>query len=388
MSLDLSKLTNATRLLFSIPLQPVQGQRFQPTGFPNLGAAFNPKSGVLLVESAQSMANWLESTIWDDAKSDLIAAANGLSHIKVTRNGGFFTDSILESHRINSPYILRKMKGKNKGAAKENSTDKNASSEEASYLDGFAETLSKELGVNAKKDAGKIDRHLFAKTLFKYDVGSLIHGAFLEKLDGRLRVARCLSAFIEAENASVFASGGAKVDGVNPVGLCPSWQTGNGIFGNVPFARDEYVADRIFLHVNIDLSQIRGYGFDDAQTHLLYVLVLFKLRTLLSKPLKLRSACDFEIVNSESVFSSRAPVNFDLPTQAELESELKKLIATNRDAMKVTIVAFDDVLKKESKKGQKNQSPAQDRTDSNEDVENDDTDNDDTDNDNEEGDDQ
>jgi CRISPR-associated protein Csb1 len=73
MSLDLSALTNANRILFSIPLVPLQGKRFQPTGFPGLGAAtFQTSDGqCLLVESAQSMANRLELTIWDEAKQDI-----------------------------------------------------------------------------------------------------------------------------------------------------------------------------------------------------------------------------------------------------------------------------------------------------------------------------
>ena len=39
MSIDLSKLDNTHRILFNIPLRPIQGDRFQPTGFPSLGAA-------------------------------------------------------------------------------------------------------------------------------------------------------------------------------------------------------------------------------------------------------------------------------------------------------------------------------------------------------------
>ncbi len=39
MSIDLSTLSKMPRLLFEIPLKPLQGQRFQPTGFPGLGAA-------------------------------------------------------------------------------------------------------------------------------------------------------------------------------------------------------------------------------------------------------------------------------------------------------------------------------------------------------------
>lgn len=65
--LDLSSLKTTNRLLFSVPLRPVQGDRFQPTGFPALGAAtYQTKDGTkLLVESAQSMANRLETTCWE-----------------------------------------------------------------------------------------------------------------------------------------------------------------------------------------------------------------------------------------------------------------------------------------------------------------------------------
>ncbi|NQT12971.1 MAG: type I-U CRISPR-associated protein Cas7, partial [Planctomycetes bacterium] len=82
MPLDLSALEGAPRLLIEVPLKPVQGSRFQPTGFPDLGAA--TYSGVrqengkavtvdsLLVESAQSMANRLEIVCWNEAGGDLV----------------------------------------------------------------------------------------------------------------------------------------------------------------------------------------------------------------------------------------------------------------------------------------------------------------------------
>mgnify|MGYP001555964026 FL=1 len=64
MPLDFTALKDAPRLLVEAKLKPLQGTRFQPTGFPNLGAAtYQGPGGVdmLLVESAQSMANRLES---------------------------------------------------------------------------------------------------------------------------------------------------------------------------------------------------------------------------------------------------------------------------------------------------------------------------------------
>ena len=54
------------RILIEARLRPVQGERFQPTGFADLGAAvYELPSGtrMLLVESAQSIANRLETCV-------------------------------------------------------------------------------------------------------------------------------------------------------------------------------------------------------------------------------------------------------------------------------------------------------------------------------------
>jgi CRISPR-associated protein Csb1 len=56
------QLDSAPRLLMHADLKPVQGDRFQPTGFADLGAAVYERpdgTRMLLVESAQSMANRL-----------------------------------------------------------------------------------------------------------------------------------------------------------------------------------------------------------------------------------------------------------------------------------------------------------------------------------------
>ena len=206
MTVDLTPLDSAHRLLYKIPLKPLQGRRFQPTGFPSLGAAtFQTGSGTsLLVESAQSMANRLEMTVWDAANNDVKDNFKGLSHVRVTRNGEFLTDTILESHRLNSPYLLE---GKDKT---------------------FFTKLRTDVGV---METGPIDRRKLAEALMRYDINSLLHGVFLAKKQlagGRLRVARALSAFVEADNVQVAPSGGVKNDHVNPSGV-----TKDG-FGNVP----------------------------------------------------------------------------------------------------------------------------------------------------------
>lgn len=330
MTVDLSALSNAPRLLFEIPLKPIQGQRFQPTGFPGLGAAtFQTPGGLcLLVESAQSMANRLELTCWDEARQDLKSGLEGLSHVRVTRKGKFLTDTVLESHRINSPYLLE---GSNPA---------------------FFNTLKKDLGG---LDEGPVNRTLLAEKLFKYDVGSLLHGAFLAKKDlagGRLRIARAISAFIEADGVRVAASGGVKNDHVNPQG-----DTKSG-FGNVPFARDEFTAERITLYANIDLGQIRGYGLGDQAERLLMLLALYKLRALTSSSLRLRTACDLDVV--PGAIQARRPEGFELPALDTLSADLKAAIEACKEKMVVTEVRFEDDLKKSKPEDKKEEDTSDD----------------------------
>ena len=316
MTVDLRPLDSASRLLFEIPLKPLQGNRFQPTGFPSLGAAtFQTASGTsLLVESAQSMANRLEMTVWDAAANDVKDEFKGLSHVRVTRNGEFLTDTILESHRLNSPYLLE-------------GNDKT-----------FFNTLKKDVGV---METGPIDRRKLARALVKYDVNALLHGLFLAKKElagGRLRVARALSAFVEADNVQVAPSGGVKNDHVNPSGV-----TKDG-FGNVPFARDEYTAESITLYVNLDLAQIRGYGLGDAMEQLLILLSLYKLRALTDEGMRLRTACDLHV--EETTIEARRPRGWRLPELDDLKKGLKSAISDCKEKMAVTVVTFEDELKK------------------------------------------
>jgi CRISPR-associated protein Csb1 len=321
MTIDLSKLDNVTRLLFTIDLQPVQGDRFQPTGFPSLGAAtYQTKDGQkLLVESAQSMANRLEGTVWDAVNEAPVAALEGISHVKVvTKDKKFLTDTMLEAHRLNSPYILEAPGSK------------------------FVAQLKSELGG---LESGPINRKLLAQVLLKFDVGSLLHGVFIAKSDlagGRLRIARALSAFIEASGVRVAASGGVKNDHVNPGG-----ETKKG-FGNVPFARDEFTAERIVLHVNFDLAQVRGYGLGTDAERLLVLLGLYRLRKLIDGDLRLRTACDLEPVTRAP--AATRPDGFVLPGLSELETELRASIEKNRSAMVQTVTSYDAKIESAKKK--------------------------------------
>lgn len=317
--MDFSELKTTPRLLLTATLKPVLGTRFQPTGFPDLGAAqYKTADGqnMLLVESAQSMANRLESVSWDSIANDWVSALKGLPLVAVLdKNKKPLTNSVLEAHRLNSPYILE---------AKDKS---------------FVETLKKELGV--EKD-GRADLRALAGVLLKYDINSLLHGVFIAKSEiagGRMRVPRVITAFIEAKDVTVAASGGVKNDHVNP-GKGEEGKSSKEGFGNVPFHRDEFTGN-ITAFFNIDLAQIRGYGLGEKVEELLYALALFKVRALLDAPFRPRTACDLEV---DSITVIKPTGGFELPTLAEISGALPALIKASSDRFAqpaVTTVVFE-----------------------------------------------
>jgi len=313
MSLDLSALANAPRLLLEATLTPLQGTRFQPTGFPEIGAAqYDGPDGarMLLVESAQSVANRLESVCWDDVTDDWVVPLQGLSVVKVLDSAGKrLTNSLLEAHRINSPYILE--------------------GQDKSVFDRLKSEL-------AEMTEGIVDLRKLATVLLRLDTNALLHGIFLAKKElagGRLRLPRALSGFIEARDTKLATSGGVKNDSVNPSG-----DTSKG-FGNVPFAREEFVSPEITAYFNLDLAQLRGYGFSDEVYRLLVALALYKVLAFLEKGLRLRTACDLEC---EKITIKRPADAFSLPTLSDLENALPSLIdAAKADAgFEVTTITY------------------------------------------------
>lgn len=294
--MNFDALKNAPRLLIEATLQPIAGTRFQPTGFPDLGAAqYKAADGaaMLLVESAQSMANRLEKVCWDAVADDWVSALSGLPCVVVkNKEGKAITNSVLEAHRINSPYILE---GKDKS---------------------FLNTLKTELAIG---ELAVPDLKLLSKTLLKYDINALIHGVFIAKSEvagGRMRLPRALTAFIEASQVNTASSGGVKNDALNPSG-----EAAKG-FGNVPFPREEFTGN-ITAYFVLDLALIRGFGLGAAVEHLLIAISLFKVQRFLHEGLRLRTACDLEVAGELRI---KRPEGFTLPTLAEIEAALPGLI--------------------------------------------------------------
>ena len=288
MTLDISALENTPRLLLRARLRPLQGTRFQPTGFPEIGAAlYEGPDGTptLLVESAQSMANRMEAVCWDQVADDWVPPLKGLSVVRVNdKNGNPLTNSVLEAHRLNSEYIV--------GA------------------NGF-DQIKKEIAYQKGKRFSIRDQ--LVPVLLRYDVNSLLHGIFLEEIAGVIRLPRAVSGFIEARDVKIAASGGVKV------GLEAQLKQGK---GNVIYSRDEFVSPEVDAYFNLDLTQLRGYGFSEPVYRLLVAVALYKIRAFLERGLRLRTACDLECEDIEV----QRPDGFRLPPLEEIEKALPGMI--------------------------------------------------------------
>lgn len=293
--MNTNALKDQPRLLLKAALQPLQGTRFQPTGFPDLGAAtYDGPDGkkMLLVESAQSMANRLEAVCWDSVADDWVAPLKGLPVVKVKDKAGKpLTNSVLEAHRLNSPYITN-----------------------AKGFDAIKEAI-------AFDDKRAFNREPLIRALLKYDPNSLLHGIFLEKIAGVIRLPRALTGFIEAEEVTTVASGGVKNDRVRAA-KGDEGKTAKEGFGNVPFHREEFTG-KITAFFNLDLALICGFGLGDDVEKLLVALALFKIQKFLRDGLRLRTACDLELSGNLDV---QRPADFAMPSLADLEKELPALI--------------------------------------------------------------
>ena len=294
------KLENVPRLLMEVELEPVQGARFQPTGFADLGAAVYERPDgkrMILVETAQSIANRLEQVCLEGGGPRISKELDGLPYILAKLHGDVDTEtsSLVEAHRINSPFIIN---------------DK-ALQSEFKRISGYAK--------------GKpIDWKKIATALLFYDPNSILHGAFMANLeDGRVKMPRALSGFIEAEDIREVASGGVKNNPIDPTGRIRAESMDKDVYSNVPYHRMEYTAGKITAYFNFDLALLDGYAMDPAAKKLLVSLGLYKIRRFLRTGLRLRTACDLKMKGDIMV---KAPEGFKLPDEKVLLENLKQSI--------------------------------------------------------------
>jgi CRISPR-associated protein Csb1 len=264
------------RTILQVELVPLAGSLFQPTGFPDLGAAEFGDSR-LLVESAQSMANWLESTTWDAATNDQVPELAGVPYVRVVSpDKSFLSSSRLEAHRLASAYIMA-------GTINEI---------------GGEVWLEKQLGLVKGRP---LDYRTVAQACFRLDPLSLVHGVFFARKNWpwQPKISRAITSFVEASGVKAAVSGGVKRDSV--INEAKGGATAEG-YGTVPHHRVEYTADKITAYFTVDHAQFRSYGLSAPATSLLEALADFEVATLLDRGLRLRTRCDLgvnEVVKGE-----------------------------------------------------------------------------------------
>ena len=281
------------RTVLEAELKPLAGTLFQPTGFPDLGAA-EFGDNALLVESAQSMANWLESATWDPAGNDQVPelAGVGVPHVRIVDPAGsFLSSSRLEAHRLASAYIMHGTVGGTSGEK---------------WLEG-------QLGLIK---GHPLDYRAVARACFRLDPMSLVHGVFFARKNWpwQPRISRAVTSFIEASGVKPAVSGGVKRDVV--INEAKDGATSDG-YGTVPHHRVEFTAEKITAYFTVDHAQLRSYGLSEPATGLLEALADFEIATLLDRGLRLRTRCDLVVCD----------VRGERPDAAESAARIAKFAA-------------------------------------------------------------
>ncbi|GAA1563309.1 hypothetical protein GCM10009827_101110 [Dactylosporangium maewongense] len=320
---------SATRHVYDVPLRPVLGSTFQPTGFPDLGPAtfdrLDADGGVtpsLLVESVQSMANRLEATLWDRGAQQPVEVTDGLPYVRVVRAGTdeFLTSSRLEAHRLASPFVR----------------------EAACDGENMEAVIGQRLGL--ARDT-PLNLPAMARALLQLDPLCLLHGVFFAQKAwiGQPRFPRAVSAVIEAHDVRRAVSGGRKSDSVrhqlnrdtangeDSSGDTGVETTGGGTaegYGSVPFHRVEWTARTILATFVVDRELLHSYGLPQPASDLLETLALWEIRALLSGGLRLRTACDLELADDISTRRGEP-----LPETSDLTGRLRDLIGQCADLL-------------------------------------------------------
>jgi len=302
------------RLVYEVPLEPVSGSRFQPTGFPDIGPAVFRRPGpagaetVLLVESAQSMANRLEASGWDPVGCCPRPALGTLPWIEIRSvDGEHLTSSRTEAHRLASAFL-----------------------KDATFREDGSEVTGKDLvkGRLGLRDDRPLVFADLARRVASLDPLCLLHGVFFadKYWPGQPKVARALAGFVEATGVERAESGGVKRDHVRHNLTEGEGGTGEG-YGTVPFHRTEWTAREIIATFVIDRDQIRSYGLGKEGGALLEAVAQWEIRTLLDGGLRFRTACDLH-VREEPVTDQGGAA---LPPIEELTKTLEVLVGKTVD---------------------------------------------------------
>lgn len=83
-----------------------------------------------------------------------------------------------------------------------------------------------------------------------------------------------------------------KFNPIDPTGIIRAANYAKNVYGNVPFQRMEYTAEKITAYFSLDISLLKGYGLERPAFELLLALGLYKVRHFLDAGARLCTACD------------------------------------------------------------------------------------------------
>jgi CRISPR-associated protein Csb1 len=351
---DLIAHSGPTCLIIKARLEPVGNQdRFQPAGFPEVGHVIydaprgnGHKEKVCIIDSAASMANHLESVCMAGPNdTELHPDLRGLPYVVCITDRKFAVEgegiklnpddprdkvvvtSLTEGHRVASDYFLDGLLDpkwvEEKKEAKQKRGGGQGEKTIPAHWEGkvFRERLREEFGITEVRKNEKYFIHpedwwAIYKTVFKYDLNSLVHGILLAK--EQIKISRLLTASLEAFGAARVGRSGVKFD-----------RLGKTLSGQPIFAVDEETADEIRATFIFDLALLRSYGrsgngLSDTQKKLLLGLALWKIKRLLAQPFRFRSQCYLKCAGVEiTADGDSAKVATEQPRAKEASSEQK-----------------------------------------------------------------
>lgn len=288
------RLLEHDRVIIEASLTLANGNFFQPTGFPDIGACvFVDKAGRrrCLVESEQSMANRLEAVCMQPPGTWRAPFAGKLPILRVSdASGGLLATNLTEPHRLSSSYVLEGTLG-------------NGSK--------LQDVLRDRLGVSTDGKRWPLDkRSELSRVVFAFDPAAMLHGfQFMQWSAVGLRQQRLLHARMEAVLAgdTDVHYGMVKVDAIEPESS--SQKMGNK--GQSIAHKARLVPDSISATFEIDVMGLRERRLvaedtkaNSAAQKFLLALALWKIRQFLAdqpafdartgqveRSLRLRSDC-------------------------------------------------------------------------------------------------
>jgi CRISPR-associated protein Csb1 len=288
------RLLEHDRVIIEASLTLANGNFFQPTGFPDIGACvFVDKAGRrrCLVESEQSMANRLEAVCMQPPGTWRAPFAGKLPILRVSdASGALLATNLTEPHRVSSSYVLEGTLG-------------NGSR--------LQDVLRDRLGVSTDGKRWPLDKRAeLSRVVFALDPAAMLHGfQFMQWSAVGLRQQRLLHARMEAVLAgdTDVHYGMVKVDAIEPESS--SQKMGNK--GQSIAHKARLVPDSISATFEIDLMGLRERRLvaedtkaNSAAQKFLLALALWKIRQFLAdqpafdartgqveRSLRLRSDC-------------------------------------------------------------------------------------------------